>query len=141
MGNLLTRCRYTLPSVFTEKRSIFFDSSLELMKYLQSVGENSALMQSRKGALKETLLAAAAIYDTLFKVEGKVEATFEEIFFIGWKYHENQQKPKKRGSGEFTMKSLEDELKKLEPEEASRIRVGNIEEEEDMEEIEKKTKK
>ena len=108
---------------------MFFDSSLELMKYLQSVGENSTLTQSRKGTLKETLLAASAIYDTLFKVDGKVEATFEEIFFIGWKFHESQQKPKKRGSGEFTMKSLEDELKKLEPEEAARIKVGNIDEE------------
>ena len=61
---------------------------------------------------------------------------------IGWKYHPDQQKPKKRGSGEINLKDLSSDLLSENPEEE--MRFGRIalkkglkpDEEEDYEIIE-----
>jgi NADH dehydrogenase [ubiquinone] 1 alpha subcomplex assembly factor 5 len=45
------------------------------------------------------LLATAAIYDSMYGNEdGTVRATFQVVYMIGWKAHESQPEPKKRGS-------------------------------------------
>ena len=49
--------------------------------------------------------AAAIIKD------GKIVATFEIAWLTGWKYHESQQKPLKRGSG---MTNMVEGVKKFE---------------------------
>lgn len=77
------------------------------------MGENNALLQSRKEIIRDVVYGASAIYQTLFKSQDdpeKVFGTFEFINFVGWKYHENQQKPKKRGSAEFSLKTLQQEI-------------------------------
>ena len=90
--------------------------------------------------MKETLTGTTAIYDSLFKelhdeeFKGKVFSTFEIISFAGWKYHESQPKPKKKGSAEFSLKDLSKEIKDLDPESAARMRSGEIIEEPDQEE-------
>ena len=43
---------------------------------------------------------------------------------IGWKYHPNQQKPKKRGSGEIDLKDLSSDLLNENPDES--ISFGKI---------------
>jgi len=110
-GNLLTRCKYNLPTIYTEKKILKFDSPFDLMQFLQYMGENNALLQTRKTVLKDVILGAVAIYNSLFTDKiGRVSATFEIINFLGWKYHESQQKPKARGSAEFSLKTLQKEL-------------------------------
>ena len=39
----------------------------------------------------------------LISKNGKIIATFEIAWLTGWKYHESQQKPLKRGSGKTSM--------------------------------------
>ena len=110
-GNLFARCQYNLPTIFSEKVSLKFDGPFELMQYLQELGENNALIERRPEVLKGPLLGACAIYDSLFKdKDNTVPATFELIHFLGWKYHDSQQKPKKRGSAEFSLKVLQKEI-------------------------------
>ena len=56
------------------------------------------------------------------KEEDKMVCTMEILNFIGWKYHESQQKPKERGSAEFNLKDLAE--KSLEG--GDEVRVGQI---------------
>lgn len=137
LGNLIARCKFNLPTVYTEKKQLLFDSCVHLMQFLQNIGENNALINKRPPfALIETMLATAAIYDNLFRYQKDekklVVSTFEEIYFLGWKYHENQQKPKKRGTAEFSLKELQKEIIELEGEKnASKVEYGEICEPED----------
>jgi hypothetical protein len=90
-------------------------------------------------------MAMAAIYKTLFtheKKKDKIVATFQFINFLGWKYHESQQKPKKRGSAEFSLKVLQKEIEEsIDPKEGGiEQRSGTIEVSDDEEEVEKKEK-
>ena len=47
----------------------------------------------------------------IFSKDGKIVATFEIAWLTGWKYHESQQKPLKRGSG---MTNMVEGVKKFE---------------------------
>ncbi len=112
-GNLFTRCQYNLPTIYSDKIQLNFNNPFELMQFIQNIGESNALLENRKEVIREVVYAAAAIYQNLFKHpkdEQKVTSTFEFISFLGWKYHESQQKPKKRGSAEFSLKDLQKEI-------------------------------
>lgn len=84
------------------------------MAAIRSIGENSSLVGSRKGAYKDLLTAVLAIYSHLFSVEveekKRVVSTIELVNFIGWKESETQRKPLKRGSQDI---HLGDFLKEL----------------------------
>lgn len=105
-GNLFARCEYNMPTIYSEKYNLLFDSAFHLMEFLQYTGESSALLSKRNGIQRDVLLATEAIYRELFKDKGKpdkVGATFQIVNFLGWKYHESQQKPKKeRKRGVFS---------------------------------------
>ena len=151
LGNLISRCQFNLPTVYTEKKQLIFDSPFHLMQFLQNLGENNALLNKRSPfSLFETILASAAIYENIFpytdeKVEGikPISSTFEEVYFLGWKYHESQQKPKKRGTAQFSLKDLQKEIVEIEGEKnASKVEYGEIcESEEEEKDIQKNGKK
>lgn len=143
LGNLLARCSFNLPTVFSEKKQLVFDSSMHLMQFLQCIGENNALLSVRPPfSLFETMISALAIYENDFQFNNSeeknskkmVSCTFEEIHFLGWKYHESQQKPKKRGSAEFSLKQLQEEMIQMQEEnEKTKVEYGEIHEEETSE--------
>lgn len=144
LGNLLARCNYNLPTIFTERRMLYFESCLHLMQFLRNLGENNALINVRTPfSVLETLYSVMAIYDQMFEYvlsetnDKMVCSTFEEVYFLGWKYHESQQKPKKRGSAEFSLKDLHKEMKEIDQE--TKIEYGELHEEEDKEKNDKKT--
>jgi len=118
-GNMFTRCQYNLPTIYSDKIQLNFNNPFELMQFIQEIGENNSLLENRKEVIRDVVFAAAAIYQNLFKHpknENQVFSTFEFISFLGWKYHESQQKPKKRGSAEFSLKDLQKEIEdSLEP--------------------------
>jgi NADH dehydrogenase [ubiquinone] 1 alpha subcomplex assembly factor 5 len=112
-GNLFARCEYNMPTIYSEKYNLLFNSAFHLMEFLQYTGESNALLSRRTGIQRDVLLATEAIYQELFKDKNKpdkVGATFQVVNFLGWKYHESQQKPKKRGSAEFSLKVLQKEI-------------------------------
>eukprot|EP01015_Nassula_variabilis_P027922 TRINITY_DN5780_c0_g1_i8.p2 TRINITY_DN5780_c0_g1~~TRINITY_DN5780_c0_g1_i8.p2 ORF type:complete len:101 (+),score=37.37 TRINITY_DN5780_c0_g1_i8:17-319(+) len=55
-----------------------------------------------------------------------IRDSFQLIHFIGWKYHESQAKPKKRGSAEFSLKDLHKEMGIYDPEGAKKSQIGEI---------------
>uniref|UniRef100_M1BPL9 Uncharacterized protein n=4 Tax=Solanum TaxID=4107 RepID=M1BPL9_SOLTU len=72
------------------------------------MGETSALLQRSKVLKKDTALATAAIYESMFAAEdGTIPATFQIIYMTGWREHQSQQKPKKRGSATVSFQDLQ----------------------------------
>lgn len=93
---------------------MLFDSPIDLMTAIQSIGENSSLVGSRKGVYKDLLMAVVALYANLFSVKvdnsEKIMATVELVNFVGWKESETQRKPLKRGSQDVHLGELIKEL-------------------------------
>ncbi|XP_055808074.1 putative methyltransferase At1g22800, mitochondrial [Solanum dulcamara] len=107
-GNLLTRAGFTLPGVDVDEYTVQYSSALELIEHLRAMGETSALLQRSKVLKKETALATAAIYESMFAAEdGTIPATFQIIYMTGWTEHHSQQKPKKRGSATVSFQDLQ----------------------------------
>ncbi|XP_058097643.1 putative methyltransferase At1g22800, mitochondrial isoform X3 [Magnolia sinica] len=79
-GNLLTRAGFTLPGVDVDEYTVRYDSALELIEHLRAMGETNALFQRNNILKKDTALASAAVYQSMFEAEdGTVPATFQSI--------------------------------------------------------------
>lgn len=107
-GNLLTRAGFNLPGVDVDEYTVKYPSALELIEHLRAMGETNALSQMNAMLKRDTALATAAIYDSMFASEdGTVPATFQVIYMTGWKEHSSQQKPKRRGSATVSFKDIQ----------------------------------
>lgn len=75
------------------------------------MAENNAAKNRNLHLSRDTLIAAASIYQQLY---GKIKedntlfvpATFQIIYMLGWKPDPSQPKPLKRGTGEVSLKDL-----------------------------------
>ncbi|KAL3637089.1 hypothetical protein CASFOL_019388 [Castilleja foliolosa] len=107
-GNLLTRAGFALPGVDVDEYTVRYNSALELIEHLRSMGETNALFQRGKILKRDTALATAAVYESMFAAEdGTIPATFQVIFMTGWKDHPSQQKAKRRGSATISFGDLQ----------------------------------
>ncbi|XP_019052044.1 PREDICTED: putative methyltransferase At1g22800 [Nelumbo nucifera] len=107
-GNLLTRAGFTLPGVDVDEYTVRYDSALELIEHLRAMGETNALMQRNKILKRDTALATAAVYQSMFAAEdGTIPATFQVIYMTGWKEHPSQQKAKRRGSATISFNDIQ----------------------------------
>ncbi|KAK9141275.1 hypothetical protein Scep_010956 [Stephania cephalantha] len=98
-GNLLTRAGFALPGVDVDEYCVRYGSALEVVEHLRAMGETNALVQRSRLLRRDTALATAAVYQSMFGAEdGTVPATYQVIFMTGWKEHSSQQKAKRRGS-------------------------------------------
>jgi NADH dehydrogenase [ubiquinone] 1 alpha subcomplex assembly factor 5 len=80
----------------------------ELMEDLQAMGENNALHNRKHHTPRDVFLAASAAYKAIYgNSDGSIPATFQVIHLIGWKPHESQPKPLKRGSATMSFKDLD----------------------------------
>ncbi|KAK8317897.1 hypothetical protein V6Z12_A13G139200 [Gossypium hirsutum] len=77
-GNLLTRAGFALPGVDVDEYVVRYNSALDLIEHLRAMGETNALLQRTNILKRETALATAAIYDSMFAAEdGTIPATFQ----------------------------------------------------------------
>ncbi|KAG6479953.1 hypothetical protein ZIOFF_063430 [Zingiber officinale] len=107
-GNLLTRAGFTLPGVDVDGYTVKYDSALELIEHLRSMGETNALLQRNHILKRDTALATAAVYQSMFGHEdGTVPATFQVMYMTGWKEHPSQQKAKRRGSATASFQDIQ----------------------------------
>ncbi|KAB1210933.1 putative methyltransferase At1g22800 [Morella rubra] len=110
-GNLLTRAGFSLPGVDVEEYVVKYPSALELIEHLRAMGETNALLQRSPILERETALATAAIYDSMFAAEdGTIPATFQVIYMTGWRDHPSQQKARSRGSATISFKDIQQQL-------------------------------
>ncbi|GAB2219098.1 hypothetical protein Drorol1_Dr00006727 [Drosera rotundifolia] len=107
-GNLLTRAGFTLPGVDVDEYTVKYDNALQLIEHLRAMGETNALLQRNTFLKRDTALATAAVYQSMFGAEdGTVPATFQVIYMTGWKEHSSQQKAKRRGSATISFEDLQ----------------------------------
>lgn len=107
-GNLLTRAGFTLPGVDVDEYTVRYDSALELIEHLRAMGETNALLQRSTFLKRDTALATAAVYQSMFGAEdGSVPATFQVIYMTGWREHPSQQKAKTRGSANISFQDIQ----------------------------------
>lgn len=100
MGGLLQRAGFALPVVDSEKITITYDHLFALMTDLRGMGGGNTLLARHKtNPGKAFFQRAAEIYARDFSEEGgRIEATIEIIYMIGWAPHESQPKPLRPGS-------------------------------------------
>ncbi|KAL1811720.1 hypothetical protein DCAR_0623846 [Daucus carota subsp. sativus] len=107
-GNLLTRAGFTLPGVDMDEYTVRYKSALDLIEHLRAMGETNALVQRHKILKRETALATAAVYESMFAAEdGTIPATYQIIYMTGWREHSSQQQPKRRGSATVSFQDLQ----------------------------------
>jgi NADH dehydrogenase [ubiquinone] 1 alpha subcomplex assembly factor 5 len=107
IGSLLTRSGYSMLTIDTDEIKVNYPTIFELMNDLKGMAENNALTNRRKPLDRDTLLSAAAIYQTLYgNNDGTIAATFQVLYLIGWKPDESQQRPAERGSANFSLKDI-----------------------------------
>uniref|UniRef100_A0A8C9VN97 Arginine-hydroxylase NDUFAF5, mitochondrial n=1 Tax=Scleropages formosus TaxID=113540 RepID=A0A8C9VN97_SCLFO len=71
------------------------------------MGESNCAWNRKSMLHRDTMLAAAAIYKEMYGAkDGSVPATFEIFYMIGWKPHESQAKPARRGSANVSFGDL-----------------------------------
>ena len=77
-----------------------YRSVFDLMHDLRRMGAANILHERRRKPLRRATLARMAeIYARRFAdVDGRLRATFEIVWLLGWAPHESQQKPLKPGS-------------------------------------------
>lgn len=108
VGSLMQNAGFSLPTIDVDTIRVSYPNAGVLMEHLQRMGETNASLRRRKYTGKDIFLAAASIYDEMFKVEGSegddtesdIEASAQVIFAIGWSPHTSQQQPAQRGSAQ-----------------------------------------
>ncbi|XP_006806608.2 arginine-hydroxylase NDUFAF5, mitochondrial [Neolamprologus brichardi] len=99
LGNLLGQAGFNMLTVDIDEIQVHYPGIMEVMTDLQGMGESNCAWNRKSLLHRDTILAAAAIYKEMYGSEdGSVPATFEILYMIGWKPHESQAKPAKRGS-------------------------------------------
>lgn len=99
-GALLQRAGFNLPVVDSEMVTVTYDTIFKLFHDLRGMGQNNVISErSRTFTSRSLFMKAAEIYQSKYaEKDGRIAATFEIIFMIGWAPHESQQKPLRPGS-------------------------------------------
>ena len=105
MGDLLQRAGFALPVVDSDIVTVTYGDIIKLMHDLRGMGETNIVKNRSRSFMRRDMLAAAAAYyaDHFSNHNGRLEASFEIIFLIGWSPHESQQKPLKPGSAQVRL--------------------------------------
>ena len=100
-GMLLQRAGLALPVADIDRLTVRYRQPLRLVSDLRAMGEASLLAEGRQRPLRPAVLSRALdLYRERFgDAHGTVPATFDILFLIGWKPHESQPRPLRRGSG------------------------------------------
>uniref|UniRef100_A0A8C8G5P8 Arginine-hydroxylase NDUFAF5, mitochondrial n=1 Tax=Oncorhynchus tshawytscha TaxID=74940 RepID=A0A8C8G5P8_ONCTS len=107
LGNLLGQAGFSMLTVDIDEIQVLYPGILEVMSDLQGMGESNCAWNRKSMLHRDTILAAAAIYQEMYGSEnGSVPATFEILYMIGWKPHDSQAKPAKRGSANVSFGDL-----------------------------------
>ncbi|KAL7643067.1 UNVERIFIED_CONTAM: hypothetical protein RMT77_006356 [Armadillidium vulgare] len=130
IGGLLNQAGFTLLTIDTDEITIRYPTLFELMWDLKGMGESNASLNRKLHLHRDTMMAAAAIYQEMYGTEDTIPATFQIIYMIGWK-----PDPKKavsqseRGSAQVSFKDIE-RLNELIKEHGMEGRVKFMKEEE-----------
>lgn len=107
LGNLLGQAGFNMLTVDIDDVQVHYPGIMEVMTDLQGMGESNCAWNRKSLLHRDTILAAAAVYKEMYgNKDESVPATFEILYMIGWKPHESQAKPAKRGSATVSFGDL-----------------------------------
>ena len=99
LGGLLQRSGLALPVADSVPLTVSYQSALHLMRDLRAMGETNALWTRRRAPTRRDVLQEAArIFAETYGQDGRIPATFEMIFLLGWAPDDSQPKPLRPGS-------------------------------------------
>lgn len=100
LGALLQRAGFALPVTDVDRVTVRYASPLDLMRDLRRMGATNALAERRRGPLSRvTFRRMLEIYAERFAdADGRVRATFDIAWLLGWAPHQSQQQPLSPGS-------------------------------------------
>ncbi|PSL17992.1 methyltransferase family protein [Shimia abyssi] len=99
LGALLERAGLALPVADSLPLTATYETPWNLMKELRLMGETNALTgRQRTMTQRKLMIRAADIYVEEFMSFGRIPATFELIFLLGWAPSSDQPKPLRPGS-------------------------------------------
>ncbi|MCA0920307.1 SAM-dependent methyltransferase [Pseudooceanicola nanhaiensis] len=100
LGALLQRAGFALPVADSLTLTASYETPLHLMRDLRAMGEGNALdARLRRPTRRAVFTRAAEIYAEHFAgPDGRITATFEILFLLGWAPDESQPKPLRPGS-------------------------------------------
>lgn len=107
-GGLLQRAGLALPVTDLETYPVRYSDALNLMRELKALGAQNPLADRPDRMATRTLIgmAAAAYQQLAGDPDGRVRATLEIIWLLGWAPHDSQQKPLRRGSAKVSLKDV-----------------------------------
>lgn len=99
-GGLLQRAGFALPVADVDRKTVRYDSALDLMRDLRAMGATSPLIErSRTPMTRRLLERVIETYAERFSdPDGRVRATFDIVSLSGWAPAENQPKALRPGS-------------------------------------------
>lgn len=105
MGDLLQRGGFNLPVVDSEIITVTYDNIFKLLHDIRGMGESNAILaRDKRFVSRDFFMRAAQEYQEKFaQNDGRIVASFEIIFLLGWAPHESQQKPLRPGSAEHRL--------------------------------------
>jgi SAM-dependent methyltransferase len=105
LGALLQRAGFALPVTDVDTVMVRYPNMFALMADLRAMGATNPLAERlRRPASRGLLMRAARIYEEKFgDKDGRVRATFEIVWLLGWAPHESQQKPLAPGSAKMRL--------------------------------------
>uniref|UniRef100_A0A8C8SLG8 Arginine-hydroxylase NDUFAF5, mitochondrial n=1 Tax=Pelusios castaneus TaxID=367368 RepID=A0A8C8SLG8_9SAUR len=107
LGHLLGRAAFNTVTLDTDEIQVNYPGMFEIMEDLQGMGESNCSWNRKPMLHRETMLAAAAIYQEMYgSNDGSVPATFQIYYMIGWKFEESQARPAQRGSATVSFRDL-----------------------------------
>lgn len=107
IGALLNQAGFEMLTIDTDDINVGYPSVWELLWDLQGMAESNANVGRCLHLSRDTIMAAAAIYQELYGQEQGVPATFQIIYMIGWKPDPNNvAQPAPRGSGQVSLKDI-----------------------------------
>uniref|UniRef100_A0A1A7XNP8 Arginine-hydroxylase NDUFAF5, mitochondrial n=1 Tax=Iconisemion striatum TaxID=60296 RepID=A0A1A7XNP8_9TELE len=99
LGNLLGKAGFSMLTVDIDEIQVYYPGIVEVMTDLQGMAESSCAWNRKSLLHRDSILAAAAVYQEMYGSDtGAIPASFHILYMIGWKPHESQAKPAKRGS-------------------------------------------
>ena len=107
IGALLQRVGFALPVTDVDRIVVRYANAFALMQDLRRMGASNVLVERRRAPTRRaTLLRMAEIYAERFAdPDGRIRATFDVVWLLGWAPHESQQKPLKPGSAAASLEA------------------------------------
>uniref|UniRef100_A0A1A8GUB1 Arginine-hydroxylase NDUFAF5, mitochondrial n=1 Tax=Nothobranchius korthausae TaxID=1143690 RepID=A0A1A8GUB1_9TELE len=107
LGNLLGQAGFSMLTVDIDEVQVYYPGIMEVMTDLQGMAESGCAWNRKSLLHRDSILAAAAVYQEMYGSDtGTVPASFQILYMIGWKPHESQAKPAKRGSATVSFGDL-----------------------------------